>query len=104
RIPPFSIQTLVENSIKHAIAPLRVGGNVRITVEPAGDTLAIRVSDSGPGFSMDDIPTGHGLSNLQGRLAHIFEGRAKLTAFSDNGRATTQVTIPRSAAHARISG
>jgi LytS/YehU family sensor histidine kinase len=103
-VPPFSIQTLVENSIKHAIAPLRAGGNVRIVIEAADDTLAIRVTDTGPGYRMDDIPQGHGLSNLQSRLSHIFGERAKLSAFRDSGTTTTQVTIPRCMAHARISG
>lgn len=103
-VPPFSIQTLVENSIKHAIAPLRAGGQVRVAVAKDNGMVTIRVTDTGPGFRLDDIPQGHGLSNLQGRLLHIFGERAKLTVSNHNGTTTTQVTIPRSASHARISG
>jgi two-component system sensor histidine kinase AlgZ len=103
-VPPLSIQTLVENSIKHAIAPVRSGGQVLVCAEASDGIVEIRVTDTGPGFLMDNIPPGHGLSNLQARLLHLFGDKAQLSAFTNHGTATIQVTIPRSTANARISG
>ena len=103
-VPPLSIQTLVENSIKHAIAPIRAGGQVQVSAEAAQDRVEIRVTDTGPGLPIDNFPPGHGLSNLQARLAHLFGDQAKLTVAGSQGNATMQVTIPRFTAHASISG
>jgi LytS/YehU family sensor histidine kinase len=103
-VPPLSVQTLVENSVKHAIAPARAGGQVCVSAEAADDLVKILVSDTGPGFQLEHLPAGHGLSNLRARLSHIFGDRATLTATSSNGTTTTLVTVPRSTAHARISG
>jgi len=103
-VPPLSVQTLVENSIKHAIAPVRAGGQVQVSAECLDRFLDIRVTDTGPGVRVDHLPVNHGLSNLQARLVHIFGDQAKLTAASNSGTSTIQITVPRATSHARISG
>jgi two-component system, LytTR family, sensor histidine kinase AlgZ len=45
QVPPLAVQTLVENSVKHAVAPRREGGVVEVTARPAGDRLLIEVVD-----------------------------------------------------------
>lgn len=103
-VPPLSVQTLVENSIKHAIAPVRAGGHVQVSAECLDRFLDIRVTDTGPGVRVDHLPANHGLSNLQARLGHIFGDQAKLTAAMNHGTSTIQITVPRATSHARISG
>ena len=49
-VPAFSIQTLVENSLKHAIEPCIGGGIVHIDARSEGATLVLEVIDNGPGF------------------------------------------------------
>ncbi len=49
RIPPLSLQTLVENSVKHAIAPDRAGGEIRITGASADGGLPSRSLRFRPG-------------------------------------------------------
>ena len=49
-VPAFSIQTLVENSSKHAIEPCIGGGTVHIDARSEGATLVLEVIDNGPGF------------------------------------------------------
>jgi LytS/YehU family sensor histidine kinase len=71
-VPPFALQTLVENSVKFAVAPDRKGGEVRVHARREADRVRLEVADSGPGFSMHDIPAGHGLDNLRSRLALTF--------------------------------
>jgi sensor histidine kinase YesM len=73
-VPPLSVQTLVENSIKYAVSPSRTGGEVHVCARGG----VIEVRDSGPGFSLADVPRGHGLDLLQSRLAAVYGGHAKL--------------------------
>jgi signal transduction histidine kinase len=77
-VPPLILELLVENSIKHAIAPRRAGSELRITARAEGEQLLLEVWDDGPGFTLEDAAGGHGLDNLQGRLATLFGERANL--------------------------
>jgi LytS/YehU family sensor histidine kinase len=72
RVPPFSVQTLVENSVKFAVASGRTGADVQVRARRESGRVRIEVGDTGPGFSLDDIPAGHGLDNLRGRLTMTF--------------------------------
>jgi hypothetical protein len=66
-IPPLSLQVLVENAIKHGVAPLEMGGEVRIGAERRDGFLHLWVEDPGPGFSSQQ-GTGTALSTLRQRL------------------------------------
>lgn len=67
-IPPFSIQTLVENSMKYAVATRREGGRIAVRVEREGARILVEVADDGPGFDAQAITAGHGLDTLIRRL------------------------------------
>lgn len=94
-VPPFALQTLVENSIKHAIAKQRSGGAINITACTEGDSLVLAVRDDGPGFSPDDIRTGHGLDILHARLRSLYGDRGKLNLTAVSGGATVSISLPR---------
>jgi len=94
QVPPLSVQTLVENSIKFAIAPNPEGGEVRVHAARRNGSLRIDVSDTGPGFDLELVPEGHGLDNLRGRLNVLFGGAAELTAEKSNGRTVVSMTVP----------
>lgn len=94
-VPPLVLQTLVENSIKHAIAPERRGGELKVAGRAEGQQLILEVSDSGPGFSLEGIAAGHGLDNLKGRLATLFDGGAGLRVDSRERGATVVVSMPQ---------
>jgi hypothetical protein len=66
-IPPLSLQVLVENAIKHGVAPKEEGGEVRIGAERRDGFLHLWVEDPGPGFSSQQ-GTGTALSTLRQRL------------------------------------
>jgi two-component system LytT family sensor kinase len=53
------LQPLVENAIRHGIAPRRGPGQVQVRVELGGDRLAIEVLDDGVG-SLPDLSRGSG--------------------------------------------
>jgi LytS/YehU family sensor histidine kinase len=71
-VPPLSIQTLVENSVKFAVAPRREGGVIRVTAAKTANGVDLNVWDDGPGFTIDAVLAGHGLDNLQARLLTLF--------------------------------
>jgi len=94
-IPPYSIQTIVENSIKHGIRKKRHGGTIKISVKQADGYVMISVSDDGIGMSKEkleslfknDIQNGIGVYNTHLRLLKKFgEG---LNIESNEGEGTT---------------
>ncbi|HEX8451874.1 MAG TPA: histidine kinase [Longimicrobium sp.] len=71
-LPHMSLQPLVENAVKHAIAPAGEG-RLRIAARRAGRWLEVEVSDDGPGAAAGDAPgAGIGLSNTRARLAQLY--------------------------------
>jgi two-component system, LytTR family, sensor histidine kinase AlgZ len=95
RIPPLSLQTLVENSVKHAIATDRAGGEIRITCARADGLCRVEVSDPGPEFQLESAPSGHGLDNLKDRLSALFGDRAALVLQRVGGRNNLVLSVPQ---------
>jgi two-component system sensor histidine kinase AlgZ len=93
-VPPLSIQTLVENSIKYAVAPDRQGGEIRVQAGRHNGTLRIDVADTGPGFTMDSAHAGHGLDNLRSRLGALFGTAADLRVDRLDGWTTVTLQVP----------
>jgi LytS/YehU family sensor histidine kinase len=94
RIPPLSLQTLVENSVKFAIAPDRAGGEIRITGARWNGAFRVEVSDSGPAFQLESAPLGHGLDNLKGRLSTLFGDQGALLLERVGGRNNLILSVP----------
>ncbi len=95
RIPPLSLETLVENSIKHVIAQRPAGGEIRVSAAIEGGRAVLDVSDDGPGFALDSIPLGHGLDNLTARLALLFGGAARLEVVRNGRYFTMRMSFPQ---------
>ncbi len=83
-VPAMLIQPLVENSIKHGIAPAVEGGEISVEAKEANGMCLIRVRDTGKGFQENADPTGFGLRSIQDRLKLIYGDRAKLEIVQDN--------------------
>ena len=93
-IPPMSVQTLVENSLKYAVAPRPEGGQVQVCVFAEGESTTVEVWDDGPGFSLETAPPGHGLDNLRSRLEALFGAGARLTVGRRQGGTSVMVSVP----------
>ncbi|MBM3788206.1 MAG: hypothetical protein FJW30_28025 [Acidobacteria bacterium] len=78
-VPPLSIQTLVENSVKHVIAKRREGGVIQVRVAAGAGRVRVEIADGGPGLSEADLQPGHGLEILRARLHALFPGQAALS-------------------------
>jgi sensor histidine kinase YesM len=93
-VPPMSVQALVENAVKHGIAPQRGGGDILIAASAQNGNLTIEVRDSGPGFNLAAIPAGHGLDNLVERLHALFSDKARLDVFMRDGQSVVEMVFP----------
>jgi len=103
RIPAMTVQTVVENAIKHGVAAIREPGVVEIEASVAHSALCIAVRDNGPGFEEARQPKpdnggGFGLRNVRERLEGHFGGAARLSIGRDTGRGLTVVSIEMPAA------
>src|SRR5437879_1691988 len=67
-LPPLLLQPLVENAVKHGIAGLPEGGDVRLAVQRQNGRLAILVENSWDPEAPPRRPGGLGLKNVQQRL------------------------------------
>jgi hypothetical protein len=98
QIPPLLLQPLVENAIKHGIAPRRKGGCVAVSAQlEEGHTLHLAVSDTGVGAAPEAIAagrrTGIGLDNIEHRLQRHFGVGASLTVTSIPDHGTTVIVL-----------
>jgi sensor histidine kinase YesM len=77
RVPPMLLQPLVENAVRHAVAPSETGGRIHIVARRgangAGDLLRVAVDDDGPGLAaVHESANGVGLRNTRERLAQLY--------------------------------
>jgi LytS/YehU family sensor histidine kinase len=86
-IPPFSLQPLVENAVRHAIAVRPEGGRIEIDARVSNGNLEITVQDDGPGADVEDVApaSGLGLRSLRERLAALYGDRAGIALHGDGG-------------------
>jgi signal transduction histidine kinase len=97
RVPAFVLQLLVENAIRHGLAPRRSPGRVHIAARRDGDRLELCVTDDGVGLGSPsrDSSLGIGLENVRARLAqlHGAEGVLNLQPGIPHGTVAT-IRIP----------
>jgi two-component system, LytTR family, sensor kinase len=97
-VPGFFLQPLVENAVRHGVAQNIEGGTIRIKAFRSQQSLIVRISDNGPGFSgdrQDLLRKGSGLSNLLKRLELLYPGTFRLELLrEEGGGALVIVEIP----------
>lgn len=80
-VPAFLLQPLVENAVRHGLAPRARGGRLRIAARLAQGRLELLVEDDGVGPSSRRPGRGGlGLANTRDRLAKRFHGAATFEA------------------------
>jgi two-component system, LytTR family, sensor kinase len=98
RIPYLILQPLVENAIRHGIAPRSEPGRVVIRAESENGFLVLEVRDNGPGLADGlDTPTrqGMGLSNTRSRLEKLYGERQRFEMKNgSNGGFVVTLTFP----------
>ena len=72
-VPPLALATLIENAVKHGIAPCPDGGLIRVQAQALGDMLQLSVVDTGVGLAAaPQAGTGVGLFNIRARLEALY--------------------------------
>jgi hypothetical protein len=94
-VPTMSLQPLVENAVKHAIANRLEGGRIRISATKLvhGSSVRLSVEDDGPGFAAGS-EDGTGLANLRARLRSLYGPHELLTVEILPAGARVSITIP----------
>jgi two-component system LytT family sensor kinase len=96
-MPPFSLQPLVENAVKHGLHSSPQAGRLRLAVRPAGQWLEMSVSDDGEGVPSREVEQlffaerqrVHALTLLRRRLQGLFGRSFQLEVCSEIGEGTT---------------
>lgn len=81
RIPALTLQPLIENAIRHGIAPRSSGGSIRLDIQLRSGRLEIAVEDDGVGseqVDVEDVP-GLGLRTVRKRIESRYDGNGGVT-------------------------
>lgn len=97
KLPAYTVQTLVDNAIRHGIANKKDGGTLTLNAYETGRYHVIEVGDDGMGFSMEeDRSRAHiGLNNVKERLEYMCRGSLLVESRKGNGTVVI-VKIPKS--------
>jgi len=101
RVPGFLLQPIVENAIRHGVAPRPAGGRVDVTATRNGSGVVLQVRDDGVGLPERwalDTHAGVGLKNAASRLEHLYRRKGLLTVRPQtSGGVEVTMTIPSEA-------
>jgi hypothetical protein len=93
-VPSLILQPLVENAVKHGIAGLVDGGEIRLDADCGSGLLRITIENE---FD-PDAPTasrnGLGLANVRHRLRTIYQNQARVTAEARDNRFSVTLEFP----------
>jgi len=84
-VPPFLLQPLVENAVKHGIQPHARQGEVRVTARRQGARVHVVVSDTGSGPSGSQGTSGRGIDLTRRRLRATYGDNGALLSMARGG-------------------
>jgi sensor histidine kinase YesM len=98
QVPNMILQPLVENAIRHGIAPFIKPGQIEITARRNGGMLHLQVRDNGPGLSPDQqhaFKPGVGIANTRARLQQLYGADHRFEMVNgSSGGLTVTILIP----------
>ncbi len=97
KIPPLSVQPMIENAIKHGIR-IRDEGIVNVSTYKEDDYHIVKIEDNGIGFKEEDIDKNKehvhiGLNNVRTRITELCKGELIVSSVIDVGT-TIIIKIP----------
>jgi signal transduction histidine kinase len=96
-VPPFILQPLVENAIKHGLEPKVEGGVIFIKAEIVNSTVVLEVNDSGMGVNKDDLlqTKGFGWAQVSERLITTYGHKSTINLIAtDLYKTSAVITFP----------
>ncbi len=97
RVPNLILQPIVENAIRHGIAPVSNAGRIKIQAQQRNGKLELSVRDDGPGIADNGevLNQGIGLSNTRARLQQLYGSAQQLEINNAaEGGLVVRLTIP----------
>lgn len=91
-IPPFLVQTMAENGIKHGISKSTTGGIIDIRIYKSEEKLKLEVCNTGGKYIQNNIE-GIGIINTKRRLAIQYGDNAGFSIDNENGKVIALVWI-----------
>ncbi|XCY67658.1 sensor histidine kinase [Streptococcus iniae] len=105
-IPPFTIQVLVENALKHAFSGRKNDNKVHVSLSKEKEQLHLSVVDNGQGIAREllaklgkeSVPslkgTGSALENLNRRLHSLYDDKVQMLIGSDDKGTRFDIFVP----------
>ena len=95
-LPPMLLHLLVENAVKHGIAPSANGGEVAISARCEAGHLHLEVKNTGTLNAHSDVEgqLGTGLKNIRERLSIFYGGKAKFELIETAPCVKAKIEIP----------
>ncbi|HEY0160627.1 MAG TPA: histidine kinase [Thermoanaerobaculia bacterium] len=93
-VPPLLLQPLVENAVKHGIAPFPAGGSVRVAARVDDGRLRVEVGDSGGGMNGVQQGRGLGLELTRRRLEAAYGDDYTLSFDGPPGAFAVRLDLP----------
>lgn len=94
-IPPLILEILVENAVRHGIAPRKDGGRVRVAASRRNGRVLLEVTDNGVGLGDRRTDTGFGLYSVRQRLQLLYGEAAELSVTeSPEGGTRAAIELP----------
>lgn len=95
-LPTFALQTLVENAVRHAVAPRPEGGTINIRCRQEAETLVVSVRSSGAESLSEKRGRGRGLPLLKRRMRELYGTHAAVAVSTDaTGGVTAELRVPQ---------
>ena len=97
-VPTLLLQPIVENALRHGLAPRAAGGSVSISARRNGAILEIEVEDNGAGLAPDYFARrtrGSGLANTEGRLRALYGTTSRMSVSErPEGGVAVRISLP----------
>ena len=94
-VPSFLLQPIVENAVRHGVAPRVEPGHVSIRAAREAFSLLLLVEDDGPGFGADPFAAeGVGLAATRDRLALRYGAAGSIRCETRSAGARVAIRIP----------
>jgi two-component system, LytTR family, sensor kinase len=95
KIPPFIIQTLVENAIKHGISNRIQPGKIGVKIQSTKFGIIITIENDISQTKSTVVSTGIGITNLKKRLELLYSNTAQFELIITNEKALATIKLPR---------